>query len=340
MRKDDNLKLEMIACLGMLIVSGCTYRFELASKTQSDPDTSSDSSSDTTSNSSSESSVGTDTRDTVFDTLTESQVDTGSDSSRDWYPDCDDDGEFSASAITAEDAAGANAAFDCADGADPDGGWSATAGSDCDDEDNQTAIPSSCLEVLNCYPSATDGTYDIDPDGHGGNAPFMVNCDMANGGWTVIYTEDFASGDASGWEDGSGVPSPVDTTSPCALYYSEMLGGYEVFAVGASTVQTFDLLNIPHAEVSVRLDYLIFDSWDGEYAIVSVDDAPLYNVLFDYRTGAVNACGGAWGDLGAQAVALQSAHSAAKVTVQVTSTLNSDATDESFGVDNVAIRIR
>jgi len=54
---------------------------------------------------------------------------------QDWYADCDGDGSFSSQAVVVCDAAEADATTPCIDASPPDGGWSHTAGSDCDDAD-------------------------------------------------------------------------------------------------------------------------------------------------------------------------------------------------------------
>ena len=59
---------------------------------------------------------------------------------------------------------------------------------------NVTASNVSCLSIKNANPSLSSGTYTIDPDGAGGNAPVSVYCDMVTdgGGWTRVNTTDEA----------------------------------------------------------------------------------------------------------------------------------------------------
>jgi hypothetical protein len=69
--------------------------------------------------------------------------------------------------------------------------------------------PISCLAIKQANPNATSGSYTIDPDGPGGNAPVSVHCDMStlNGGWTEAATFvntgniDLACSANNGWFD-------------------------------------------------------------------------------------------------------------------------------------------
>jgi hypothetical protein len=55
----------------------------------------------------------------------------------------------------------------------------------------------SCLAILKSDPTAKNGLHTLDPDGKGGQAPFVAHCDMSGGGWTLIAR--FAVSDADNW---------------------------------------------------------------------------------------------------------------------------------------------
>ena len=59
-------------------------------------------------------------------------------------------------------------------------------GTDCDDADTSVQGCASCADFLAASSSATDGLYDLDPDGDG--TTFSAWCDMttSSGGWTLV----------------------------------------------------------------------------------------------------------------------------------------------------------
>lgn len=192
----------------------------------------------------------------------------------------------------------------------------------------------SCLDRFTRVPSTPSGSYVIDPDGPGGTAPFSIGCDMVTdgGGWTIISFEDFSTA-ATGWSD-----TRRDTTSSCYSDWGAMLGGYNIFANGATSSKTYNFLGITHSNVRVSLDYFVIDSWDGEEARVTVDGTYIFKTAF--TMGGSNTCGGVFADRGLRAVVGTPAHTTNTATLTVTSTLDQSATDESFGVDNVSVMIR
>ncbi len=220
------------------------------------------------------------------------------------------------------------------------------AGPRCDDAGGacEVFVPRSCLELLDAAPDTADGTYTIDPDGSGPAGARDVFCDMTRGGWTEIYREDFSRGRSSGWRNDRGNATKVDTTSDCAQVFSHMLGGYGILGAGFGTVQTFALHGIPHTQVSLALDYFVIDSWDAvegqDFALVFVDDSEVYRALFDDSYPRKRLCGSAFLDVGPQQVSAQVPHSNDAVTVRISSTLDGTLSDESYGVDNVVLRIR
>ena len=58
----------------------------------------------------------------------------------------------------------------------------------CSGEVNEGCVYGSCQGILTATPGLPSGTYSIDPDGAGPNAPYDVYCDMISdgGGWTLV----------------------------------------------------------------------------------------------------------------------------------------------------------
>jgi hypothetical protein len=89
-------------------------------------------------------------------------------------------------------------------------------------------IAKSCLEIKTNDPSASDGIYEIDPDGTGGNQPFEVYCDMTtdDGGWTLVFRHDASEGYFAGIDEVVNINS--DNPSLGAKKYS-ILNQLEAF---------------------------------------------------------------------------------------------------------------
>lgn len=198
----------------------------------------------------------------------------------------------------------------------------------------------SCLAVLRSNPSAVDGRFVLDPDGTGEQPPFQAQCDMSNGGWTVLAHHDFEDGASRGWRSSTGDATAVDSDSDCAGTYSAMLRSLAHPAAPPDMLRTFALAGVPHEEAWVTLDYVVLDSWDRELASVEVDGEEVYRQSFHHGEAARAQCGGHWRDHGPQPVAHLGYHTADTLSIRVSAGLDSGAADESFGLDNVRVRVR
>jgi len=116
--------------------------------------------------------------------------------------------------------------------------------------------------------------------------------------------------------------------------FGNVCGGYGVKAKGAEIKKTFKL---PAGAYSVTLDFIRLDSWDNERAHVSVNGKQCWTKTFHYSKGA-KVCGGGWNDETFKVTGCTGTLSkAGPLTVRVWTTIDQDARDESFGIDNVVV---
>merc|ERR1712113_18178 len=124
-----------------------------------------------------------------------------------------------------------------------------------------------------------------------------------------------------------------------------MLGGYRVLGSGAYVEKTFDLIDAPaHGLVRVELDFFFLDSWDGsvngEEARMYIDSELVWSSTSDFREHGLNYCGWSiFADRPAVPASADVLSSASNITVRLTTTLDQDPSDESWGIQNVRILV-
>jgi len=116
-----------------------------------------------------------------------------------WYADCDNDGTYRTTSVVQCDLADANTATPCTDTEIPDGGWSHTLGTDCDDENIGNfpgnaevvadGLDQNCDTFDDCYQDVDNDTYgsatvitgnDLDCNNTLGEADDSTDCDDAS----------------------------------------------------------------------------------------------------------------------------------------------------------------
>jgi hypothetical protein len=97
-------------------------------------------------------------------------------------------------------------------------------------------LPASCKAIHTASPVLGSGTYMIDPDGSGPDAPLSVTCDMAieGGGWTIVFFPPDANYNGTADYTSSTERLLADATQTLIAYRSASQVAYTNYA-------TFDL---------------------------------------------------------------------------------------------------
>ena len=124
-------------------------------------------------------------------------------------------------------------------------------------------------------------------------------------------------------------------TSICGSL-GQILGGAGIAAQGVWFEKLFDLAAMPHDELHIGLVFVAIDMWDNERADVMVDGVVAWSHSFTGALAPAPLCGGGSSD-SVEDVFLTVSHYTASVTLRITTTLDSAATDEAFGIDDVRV---
>ena len=187
----------------------------------------------------------------------------------------------------------------------------------------------SCVGVLALNPDAQDGDYSIDPDGPGGADPVNVTCDMAKGGWTCVFADDF-QGQVAGWTD--------TKTYGCAG--ATILGRFGKGPVGRAV----GTLGVAHTQLRLEASFYALDSWDGEKAYARVDGTEVWTKNCNHSNAAAcnqgdNLCANFWKD-GLVEISAATAHNGPSALIEFGTGLDQGIEDESFGVDDVRVCVK
>jgi len=163
-------------------------------------------------------------------------------------------------------------------------------------------VPTSCKDLLAKRPTAPSGSYTIDPDGSGSNAPFDVYCDMTSdgGGWTLLMkldgTKPTFGYSAAYWTNTTTLnPTSVDMTTTEAKFAAfNLLAGTDL-RLGMTDAGTTRYIKLPLGASSTLYDRLLA----GSYTASTVGRTPWTTLLASYslqvncnREGTNNAVGG------------------------------------------------
>jgi hypothetical protein len=157
---------------------------------------------------------------------------------------------------------------------------------------------------------------------------------MANGGWT--YLPEAQKDPLVGWSGGN--------LSVCGAL-GQSLGGAGQFGANAELTRNFPLLKIPHTEARVLAGVVIIDSWDNEKILVEVDGQEVASLICQFNNPNTcnqqkNECGQNIFKDGRIELVGARAHLGDALVVELRSTLDEDANNESWALDALRLAIK
>jgi hypothetical protein len=126
--------------------------------------------------------------------------------------------------------------------------------------------------------------------------------------------------------------------------FGQVLGGYSVLGGGTAVHKTFDLSVYPHDEVTVSLDFVKIDSWNGQNATLYIDGQPAWSRGFGPSDGD-DICGNPSGTAGSSGevkvavgpIVLSHSTAALEMRIEMDAHESTDSGWASFAIDNVRV---
>jgi len=147
----------------------------------------------------------------------------------------------------------------------------------------------------------------------------------------IAFPDTFSDNDFNGWNCGA------ITTCAGIDGGAGICGGYGVKGINTDITKTFE---VNAGRYQVQLDFISIDTWDGESGYVSLNGVQCWTNTFSHGTG-TDVCGIGTIDR-IETVTCETTVSGdgkQPLTVRIWTSIDQDATDESFGVNNVVVTL-